>query len=219
MTQKLSDRAQRLLQTWERRPYVEDLGLVRAAIEEVGLPVTEPVLDFHRTFAGYVTEVWGEVGPLGIIHPEIESIESWCRPMKVGGYLTADPPSLACADIHVSYEMQIELDGTYHCNGEVSSSYFLWTEQCALQEEFYRTRRARVATTSRKPKWLAQVLLPRLTQYLVPELSDRFGQVYATDRFIVSVGLKGQRYHVLIAEGESPAELAGYERPRSSDAK
>ena len=49
---ELSDRARRFMQTWDRRPYIEDLELVRAALEEAGVPVTEPVLDFHRTFAG-----------------------------------------------------------------------------------------------------------------------------------------------------------------------
>ena len=101
MGQVLSERAKRFVQTWERRPHVEDLGLVRAAIEEAGLPVTEPVLDFHRTFAGYLTDVWGDEGPLGIIHREVGP-QSWFRPMKVGGYLTAETPSLACADIHMS---------------------------------------------------------------------------------------------------------------------
>src|SRR5262249_20761021 len=151
---------------------------------------------------------------LGIIHPEVVSIQSWFKPMKVGGYLTAKPPSLACADIHMSYEMMIDLDGTFHCNGPESSSYFLWTEQCAFQHEFFESRRARVLRTAADPKWLADVLVPRLTGYRVPELSDEYGQVYATDRFVVSVGQQGQRYHVLVAEGALPAELADFQRQR-----
>ena len=71
MAKALSKRSLQFIQTLERRPRVEDLGLVRAAIEETGLPVTEPVLDFHQTFAGYMIDVWGEYGPLGIIHPEV----------------------------------------------------------------------------------------------------------------------------------------------------
>src|SRR5947209_4602926 len=142
--QALSERAQRFVQTWERRPHVEDLEPVRAAIEEVGLPVTEPVLDFHRTFAGYMTDVWGERGPLGIIHREASGASwSWFKPMKVGCYLgtngKADAPLLACADVHLSWEMMIALDGTFHCNWPESSSYLVWTEQPALMWEFSMT--------------------------------------------------------------------------------
>ena len=132
--------------------------------------------------------------------------------MKVGGYLTAKRPALACADIHMSYEMMIALDGTFYCNGPESSSYFLWTEQSAFQQEFGKAHRARVLRTAAKPKWLAEVFLPRLSDYRVPELSDEYSQVYATDRFVVTVGQQGQRYHVLVAEGEVPAELADFQR-------
>jgi hypothetical protein len=214
MGQTLSKRAERFLQTWDRRPHVEDLGLVRAAIEEAGLSVTDPVIDFHRTFAGYMTDVWGEYGPLGIIHREVVSIQSWFKPMKVGGYTTAKPPSLACADIHMSYEMMIDLDGTFHCNGPESSSYFLWTEQCAFQHEFFEDRRARVLRTNASEKWLAEVFVPRLATYRIDDLSDHYCQVYATDEFVVSVGQQGHRYHVLVAEGDLPAELADFQRAR-----
>src|SRR5262249_5966010 len=141
----LSDRAQRFLQIFERRPHVEDLKLVRAAIKAARLPVTQPVLDFHRTFAGYVVDVWGERGPLRIIPPEVVAREAWVKPMKVGGYLPPlqpdEEPRLACADIHMSYEMMIALDGTYYCNkSALSSSYFLWTEQSAVLWDFSMTR-------------------------------------------------------------------------------
>src|SRR5262245_44019173 len=103
-----------MLQTFERRPHVRDLKVVRAAIKAAGLRVTQPVLDFHRTFAGYVVDVWGERGPLGIIHPEVVATESWFKPMQVGGYLTDKKPRLACADVHMSHEMMIALDGTFY---------------------------------------------------------------------------------------------------------
>jgi hypothetical protein len=199
---------------WKRRPYVKDLELVRAAIQEAGLPVTDPVLDFHRTFAGYMTDVWGDEGPLGIIHPEVVAIESWFQPMKLGGYLTAREPLLACADIHMSWEMMIALDGTFYCNAPQSSSYFLWTEQCAFQHEFFETRKARVLKTAAARGWLAEVFLPRLAGCRIDALSDEYGQVYATDQFVVSVGQQGQRYHVLVAEGVLPAQLADFQRPR-----
>jgi hypothetical protein len=208
MRQVLSERAQRFVQTWERRPHVEDLRLVRAAIKEAGLPVTEPVLDFHRAFAGYMTEVWGEYGPLGIIHPEVVSIQSWFKPMKVGGYLTARSPSLACADIHMSYEMMIDLDGTFHCNGPESSSYFMWTEQCAFLWEFAMTRPWRRLEFVKDAPAVAGVLAPRLSGCRIDALSDQYGQVYGTERYVVSIGRQGERCDVVVAEGELPAEFA-----------
>lgn len=210
MAQVLSERAQRFLQTWRRESYVEDLGFVRAAIEEAGLPVTEPVLDFHRTFAGYITDVWGEEGPLGIIHPN----PTWYEPMKVGGYPTAKTPMLACADIHISWEMMIGLDGMFHCNCPESSSFFLWTEQCAFQHDFVDRTEGRVLLVGAAPETLAEVLLPRLAEYRIDVLSDQYGEVYASERFVVSVGQQGQRYHVLVAKGELPPELADVQRLR-----
>lgn len=209
MGQALSERAQRFVRTWERRPYVDDLGLVRAAIEEAGLPITEPVLDFHRTFAGYMTDVWGEQGPLGIVHPEVVAAASWFKPMKVGGYLTARQPMLACADIHVSWEMMIALDGTFHCNGPESSSYFLWTEQSAFLWEFSMTRPWRRLLLDDDPREIISVLGPRLAGCRIDALSDEYGQVYGTERFVVSIGHRGGRCDVLVTDGELPTEFAG----------
>ncbi len=216
MGQALSERAQRLVQTWERRPHVEDLGLVRAAIEEVGLPVTEPVLDFHRTFAGYMTDVWGERGPLGIIHREPgDASWSWFKPMKVGCYIgadgKADAPLLACADVHSSWEMMIALDGTFHCNGPEASSYFMWTEQSAFMWEFSTTRPWRRLQLADDPSDVIPVLIARLAGDRIDALSDEYGEVYGTERFAVSVGHirhKGGRCYVLVADGELPREFA-----------
>lgn len=222
----LSKRAQRYIQTWERRPYVEDLGLVRAAIREVGLPVTRPVLDFHRTFAGYMTEVWGERGPLGIIHREASGVSwSWFKPMKVGCYIgtdgKADAPLLACADIHISYEMMIDLEGKFYCNGPESSSYFRWTEQSAYMWDFSMTRPWRRLLFDADVSEVAAVLAPRLAQYQIDDLSDQYGQIYGADRFVVSIGHEGGRCDVLVAEGELPAEFAGLKlyQPRQRTSK
>ena len=212
MGQSLSDRAWRLVQTWERRPHVEDLGLVRAAIEDAGLPVTEPVLDFHRTFAGYMTDVWGERGPLGIIHPEVVAVESWFEPMKVGGYLPPlepdEEPMLACVDVHMSHEMMIGLDGTFYSRRELSSSYFMWTEQSAFLWDFSMTRSWRRLQFAAGNSEVSAVLAPRLARYRIDDLSDQYAQVYGTDRFVVGIGDSGQQCDVLVAKGELTSEFA-----------
>jgi len=211
MTSQLSDRARRFMQTWPTCPSVQDLSLVRAALEEAGVPVTQPVLDFHQTFAGFRTDVWGDTGPLGIIHREVQKC-SWFEPMKVGGYLKTDlgeDRSLACADIHISWEMMIGLDGTFYCNGPASTSYFHWTEQGAFFWEFTQNLRARTFIPEGCADELAETFLPRLTAHRIDALSDDYSQVYATDQFAVNVCYSGQQYFVWVAEGASPAELTG----------
>lgn len=210
MEKALSERAQRFVQkVWgERRPHVEDLELVRAAIEDAGLPVTEPVLDFHRTFAGYMTNVWGEPGPLGIVHAEVVAVESWFKPMKVGGYLTGDDIRLACVDVHMSHEMMIGLDGTFYSRRELSSSYFMWTEQAAFLWDFSMTRpwhRLRFAADNPE---VSAVLAPRLARFRIDDLSDRYARVYGSERFVVGIGDSGQQCDVLVAEGEPAPEFA-----------
>lgn len=207
----LSERAQRYLQTLKRRPHVSDLKQVRAALKKAGVPITQPVLDFHETFAGYVVEVWGDEGPLGIIHPTIQAHESFCQPMEVGGYLDDEEPEksmLACADIHMSWEMLIELDGTYYCNGPESSSYFMWTEQNAYLWDFWNTRKCVQPELPSDTVKTARVLAKKLAAHRVDALCDDYGQVYGSDRFAVSIGQGGGRCVVLVAEGEWPAELA-----------
>jgi hypothetical protein len=189
------------------------MKLVRAAIKAAGLSATKPVLDFHRTFAGYVVDVWSERGPLGIIHPEIVAVESWFKPMKVGGYLPPllpdEKPLLACADIHISYEMMIGLDGTFYCNKRLlSSSYFLWTEQSAFMWDFSMTRPWRqLLFVDAAPK-VAAVLAPRLAHYRIDALSDQYGQIFGTDRFAVNIGDGGWQCDVLVVESELPGEFA-----------
>jgi hypothetical protein len=197
------------------------MKLVRSAIKAAGLPVTQAVLHFHRTFAGYVVEVWSEEGPLGIIHPKVEACESWCKPMKVGGYLEDEEPMLACADVHMSWEMMIGLDGTFYCNGPESSSYFLWTEQNAYLWDFWTTRPCEQLSLPGDPTKVAAALASTLARYRIDALSDEYGQVYGTDRFVVSIGQGGGRCIVLVAEGEWPAELADLKprKPRKQKSK
>jgi hypothetical protein len=206
---ELSDRARRFMRTWERRPYVEDLGLVRAALEEAAVPITDAVLDFHRTFAGYMTDVWGDEGPLGIIHRGVGP-QSWYEPMKVGGYLKGDGRYLACADIHMSWEMMIALDGTFHCNGPESSSCFLWTEQCAFVWECHQRQRLRRLLQEADADEVAETFLPQLTGHRIDSLSDQYGQVFATESLLVTVGQSGQRYNVWVAEGAGLTEIPGF---------
>src|SRR5436305_1720925 len=108
--------------------------------------------------------------------------------MKVGGYPTAATPLLACADIHRSWEMMIALDGTFYCNGPESSSYFLWTEQSAFLREFAQQHRLRQLVPEADIEELAETFLPRLAGHRIDSLSDQYGQVFATEQLLATVG-------------------------------
>jgi HEAT repeat protein len=207
MAHKLSPRAQRHLARRERGPYVEDLELVRTALERAGVSPTEAALDFHHTFAGYPVFVWGEVGPLGIIHREVQK-QSWYKPMEIGGY----PKSgyLACADVHLSWEMMIQTDGTFHCNGPEASSYFLWTETEAFINEFIETRSARRMSLDAASDELNDLLVPKLASGRVEELSDQYQQLYVADRWAVLVGHSGDRHDIWIVGDQVPPKLKAF---------
>jgi hypothetical protein len=178
----------------QRRPYVEDLGLVRAALAEAGVPVTDPLLDFHREFAGHIVEVGFDEGVLGIIHREV-CVQSLVRPMKVGGYLPDWKGRwyVACADLHASYEMFLEPDGTFHSSGAVASSYFAYTEQLAFAWEFAQRHPMKEIPLEgqRADAALRQVIAPRFAGERVEDLSDTFSQVFFTDEAILIVRENG----------------------------
>jgi hypothetical protein len=112
-----------------------------------------------------MTDVWGERGPLGIIHREVSKV-SWFKPMKVGCYIGTDGKAegrrLACADIHISWEMMIDLEGKFYCNGPESSSYFMATEQSAFMWEFSMTHRWRQLRMPLDAREVSAVLASRL---------------------------------------------------------
>jgi hypothetical protein len=180
----------RAAESAQRRPYIEDLGLVRAALEQAGVPVTEPLLDFHREFAGYTVEVGLDEGVLGLIHREV-CVQSLVRPMKVGGYLPDSNGEyfVACADMHASYEMFLHLDGTFDSNGPVASSYFMYTEQLAFAWEFAQGGPVRALPLEdlHTDEEIRAVLVPRLAGHRVDALSDAVSQVFRTEAAVVIV--------------------------------
>jgi hypothetical protein len=210
----LSDRAQRFLAQWQRRPHVEDLGLVRDALQHRGVPITDPLLDFHRTFAGYTDNSIGDVFVFGLIHPE----PVWLAPMEVSAFPADDSSGLwfvICADGHPSYDLRIDQNGVYYttCVVPHASSFFLQVEQDAFGCEFASKHRGRTV-----PLWLwndpdemAEVLLSRLADQVVAEISDEYSRVYATDRIALFHKVRSKEFTAYVAEGNVPPELAGFE--------
>jgi hypothetical protein len=128
---------------------------------------------------------------------------------------------LACADVHMSWEMMIGLDGTFYCNGPESSSYFMWTEQNAYLWDFWSSRPCEQPSLPADPTKISAALESKLARHRIDALSDQYSQVYGTERFAVSIGQGGGRCTVLVAQGEWPEELADLKprKPRGQKSK
>lgn len=213
----LSDRARRFLGHHERRPHVEDLGMVRAALERQGVPVTDALLDFHRTFAGLV-ERNGPEGKadefvFGLIHED----PKWLDPMEVSVIEGDDPPGnwyVICADGHPSYDLRIDQAGVYYttCIVPRASSFFMQTEQDAFVWEFASKHPGRgyPLWLWNDPNEMIDILPARLKSRLVPDISDQYGSIYATDEMILTYKVNSKEFSAYIVNGAEPPELDGF---------
>src|SRR4051812_909593 len=73
-----SPRALRYLIGLERRPFVEDIGLVVVALEMQGMPANASLIDFHRLLAGYVVRRGTDPTVYGIMQPD----PGWYGPLR-----------------------------------------------------------------------------------------------------------------------------------------
>ncbi len=206
----LSTRAADYLQTWDRLPHIDDLDAVASALNRALVPVTQELLDYHRTFAGYLHREGAEWFIFGLVHPS----SYWITPGEVSAWKEAPDSErwfVTCADTHPSHDLRLDQFGVFYASGSrCASSFFLRFEQIALIDwEFSRNR-----TVRRVPLWLfndRDVLLNRWHQRLEGrcnrELSDEYSQIYATGELVVYRW--GVYVDAWLAGSKCPEELAG----------
>jgi hypothetical protein len=140
--------------------------------------------------------------------------------MKVGGYLPDWKGNwfVACADMHMSYEMFLLPDGTFDSNGRVASSYFMYMEQLAFAWEFAQRGPVRAVPLNerRAVESIKGVLVPRFSSYRIGDLSDSISHVFATDNTVLIVRESGfnqvwVRTDRAYGEFGLPSELDGLE--------
>lgn len=215
----LSLRAQRYLQQLERRPHVEDLGAVKAALERAGAPATEELLSFHERYAGYVKR-----GPDEFIWGLIHEKPAWGTQMEVDADREKDRWYVSCADAHPSYALMLDQHGAHYTTAGVprATSFEIYTEQGALISEFYERQEARGPLKYRTlelfndRKELHEVLLPRLEGRQVAEGSDEHGAIYVTEELLLEHYVHFDFYAVHVAAGAQPAELHGFRWDRDA---
>jgi hypothetical protein len=124
--------------------------MVREALQREGVPVTDALLDFHQTFAGYVERDGRDEFVYGLLHRQ----PKWLDPLQVDAFQDDESARvwyIACADGHPSYDLRIDQSGIYYTTYCVprASSFFMLTEQAAFVWEFAKERKGRNA-----PLWL-----------------------------------------------------------------
>ena len=206
----LSERAQRYLDRLERRPHVTDLGAVRGALATAGVPATDPLLEFHDRFAGYVKPrpdefVWG------LVH----EAPKWLAPMAIDVIVDTGRQYVICADGHPSYDLRLDDRGVHYttCVVPQATSFARKVEQDALVGEFLDAHPdaiSRQLEVSNDRRELADVLVPRLAAAVVDEVSDIYGRIYATPELVLVHYIEFSYFMVFVARGTNPAELRDF---------
>ena len=126
----LTERANRYLESLERRPAVST-ERVQRAIEDQGVEPFDAWLTFQERYAGYVQPLGRDQAVWGLVHEKAK----WMRPNavvleeRVRNFWFA-----VCADVHPSYGFWL------NCEGEITngpaSSVEVYIERLAVQWEF-----------------------------------------------------------------------------------
>lgn len=206
----LSPRAQRYLEQLERRPHVEDLAEVRAALEEAGVPATDALLDFHERYAGYV-----QGGPDVFVWGLVHAAPQWVAAMAVEEIEENGLHYVTCADGHPSYALALDQHGVHYTTACVprATRFDVMTEQKALVHERVSAASQRGPVAYRRLELcndraeLREGLLPRLAGAEIAEACDRYGNVYATDELVLEHYVEFDFYAVHVFDGARPAVL------------
>jgi HEAT repeats len=201
-----SQRATRYLERLERRPHIDDLGVVRRALEEAGVTATDALLAFHDEFAGYV-----KPAPDEFVYGLVHAAPRWIGALAVETFTDDDMPYVICADGHPSYELCLDLQGVHYttCRVPRATSFGMMIEQDAFVTaacDGHAVMGASLGLNNDRRE-LSEVLLPRLAAHLVAEVSDEHGRIYATDELVLEHLVHFDSYQVWVLDGKRPVEL------------
>jgi hypothetical protein len=125
----LSTLAERYLKSLARLP-MPLTERVEKELKAEGLPVLESWLDFHERYAGYVEQIWHDRAVWGLMHFKPQ----WQAPKRLeyfnDFYEEQERIIINCADVHPSYEYQLDEKGKF--GRDKASSFDKYIEQSAL---------------------------------------------------------------------------------------
>jgi hypothetical protein len=177
----LSRRAERFLETLERRPSIPTND-VEAMILDQSYPCYPCWLEFHERYAGYV-EVFGRDSAIwGLAHMSSE----WLVPRKVDVdcETNEDVWYITCADVHPSYNYRLDNKGEFL--GGPAATFDVHVERAGAFFDFQQDGHCRPLTSDelRTPQ-LRQMVNRTLRADLVAEASDSFFKYYMNDTYLV----------------------------------
>jgi hypothetical protein len=191
------------------------MSVVRRALEAAGVPASDPLLEFHDRFAGYV-----EPGPDEQVWGLVHRAPRWLGELEVSASAEDGRHYVICADVHPSYDMQLDQEGVHYttCTVPRATSFAMMIEQHAFLEEFCAGRGVvsqRLQRCNDRTE-LREVLLPRVAEVAVAEVSDVHGTIYATDEWVLAHYVHFEFYLLHVIAGKRPAVLRDLRWDRSA---
>lgn len=177
----LSRRANRFLETLERRPSIPTSD-VEGIILDQGYPCYPCWLEFHERYAGYL-EVFGRDSAIwGLAHLSSQ----WLLPRKVDvdQETNEDVWYITGADVHPSYNYRLDNKGEFL--GGPAANFDIHVERAGAFFDFQQNGHCRPLTSGelRTPQ-LREMVGRALRVDLVAEASDKFFTYYMNDTHLV----------------------------------
>lgn len=185
MQNTLSERALQYLHSLRRWPFVQDDNIVIQALEAEGIPITEPLLAFHRTFAGFVAGSLTYPIVYGLVHPN----PKYFSPLTASAFDEGGIWYVSCADMYPFSSHDLDQYGRFYggdtCESPTVSSFFLKIEQDAFIYAFCRETGARMLRLYEMTEEAVSLLIDRVSDKKIASLSDEYSQILADEKTAV----------------------------------
>lgn len=188
---ELSERAQRFLATLTRYPAASSATL-KDVLQQQGLPLSDAWLTFHQHYAGYESNIGLDGMVWGLIHPEIRYSAPGAAVLTMNTYTdsTNGRHQANCADIHPSYVMELDENGTLLFQEQKYSSFDLFIERSAQYVEFRERGNSTEYWDNANPEVLGKL---NEQAKLNDDLSDQYLELWEGDK-VMGTRIPGSKH-------------------------
>ncbi len=167
-----------------RRPYVSDHQIIKDAFERNQLKLTEALLDFQLQYAGYEHQVSEAAFVYGIIHEASTHL-----PLLDVDFDDENPQNIlyTCMDCRPSEMRALDEQGVFYKNyTPIAESFTKYLEQRAFRWKLSQTTDWEMINLAAHVQAAVKEAQPnKLAEFIVGEVSDRYGQVYQLNQGLV----------------------------------